>query len=1462
MKTKFHKILSILLAVSLLFTAAGVSAIAGETTDEAITVDYYVQSPGYAVLEAEGYAESTDKGDGTLENPAHTVADLVAIIGDSLTANDTVNVHIMQRDDWNVYYPEGTTSETDPSILVGKVDSVSQTPYHSITSWSNTGSAPASHDYKMVVKAYRESDADTDAVYLTYHTQLGSNKNLVLAGSTVFEDITLVCQRKSGYQHVITNGNKLTFEQDCTYGHLKNLDFSSTKTYTWDGIVTSMGYTRFMGYRTTATELKGFDVTIKNAYSASTHFYFPAYYARSKNATVSGDINVTVDNADAKIPFVWGITEKASTNTYTIPNININVKSATAVTNAVGNGNVAVSGGLQVIVPDGFEYDISALTNLKATDTDGDDVDETAITNKFWLLKNTSQNKDIITFATGDDGNALTGKYNVASGYTAIATDAQNNVYKSENGVLNLSEVPGTYTITFEKGPVTKDYYVRSSGHDGNGIVGDGRTKDKPAATVADVVATIIGDDMVEGDTANVYILQDEDGYDKFDNTATYGETGYYKHNMTAWTDNGGSIPEHKFTMVINGDPDATGTTYLADCSYVGRGTNLTLGGPTVFNDVTLICTKTYNDRPINANGYSVTFSADTGMGEINISSTANGKNWDGTTRERSIGILLANTAKTIEEPMTVVLNNNYTLSGTARRIGMFIASKNAVATEFEEDVNIIIDNAKTKMQFNYGGANVNASATFKKSLNINIKNAASVGVNTRDDDNKDGNTGAFTVTNGLQIIYPSTAAFADITSVLAAKGVTNYWILSSDATEEDMISFVTDAETGDTIPGKYAIAEGATAVAADSEGNVVAVSDDGVLDLTGKPGTYQVRFVEQYDNDGSTITVYEAGEIDLATVSHEEIEGKIFTGWAFADGTYPAQIAEYAYGDVLTAQYVDYTTEDFAVEMTEMRDDSTGDTLAPVLRFVFSENKALAANMKEVTRGALMLPTSSSYGVEMYLGERIIKGWNYDDDGNNFTPNSKELGATPTSIELTNILEETEDTLKYTLCLTNLAKENYDVYYAVRPYIQYKDNNGVEGIFYADQDVSSLYKTVAEADYDALTESEKATVDAIIEYVEVDRVAEFWTSNGLTEDGYITEDPEKTQYFDTGCGCYGEEDCTHKAFRIGDMRVADVTINTGLDIEPTQIGFVTDTHFGYPDKTDIAEKNDSLGKYSTRGDMRKGLWYYSDKGLMKFVSLFKNVVHGGDVMDYIANGGLNAAQRLIAKQSVNGSIIMAVGNHDSALYNGITQEEHYKILDTVWVPDTRYASKIISNSNNEANVMIISLDNSNRYYWESQIQPLTEDIAYAKANNIPVLIFQHRPLRTMNPAETEFKYLNSWYNASVVAPQDDSYYDISDKGVYTIKEGYMGAGKEIKIRDFTSETDWTGYDINDVTTTVYDLIRQNADIVKGVITGHIHAYTSSEIIGIDENGEPNGLTIPQYTGYSGMGAAMRITVK
>ena len=106
------------------------------------------------------------------------------------------------------------------------------------------------------------------------------------------------------------------------------------------------------------------------------------------------------------------------------------------------------------------------------------------------------------------------------------------------------------------------------------------------------------------------------------------------------------------------------------------------------------------------------------------------------------------------------------------------------------------------------------------------------------------------------------------------------------------------------------------------------------------------------------------------------------------------------------------------------------------------------------------------------------------------------------------------------------------------------------------------------------------------------------------------------------------------------------------------------------------------------------------------------------------------------------------------------------------------------------------------------------------------------------------------------------SYYDISDKGVYTIKEGYMGAGKEIKIRDFTSETDWTGYDINDVTTTVYDLIRQNADIVKGVITGHIHAYTSSEIIGIDENGEPNGLTIPQYTGYSGMGAAMRITVK
>lgn len=725
--------------------------------------------------------------------------------------------------------------------------------------------------------------------------------------------------------------------------------------------------------------------------------------------------------------------------------------------------------------------------------------------------------------------------------------------------------------------------------------------------------------------------------------------------------------------------------------------------------------------------------------------------------------------------------------------------------------------------------------------------------------------------------------------------------LLENTSNDSDMISFVTD-ENGDTVAGKYAIAEGVVAVAADADGNVVAVSDDGVLNLSEIPGTYEIRFVEQFDNDGSTITVYEAGEIDLSAVSHDEIDGKVFIGWADKDGNYPAQVNTYAYGDVLYAQYIDYTTADFTVEMTEMRDDSTEDTAAPSLRYVFSENKGLP---NVAYRGILMLPITESYGAELYVDEPIVRIWSFDSEAkdNNFTPGT--TGATPNSIEVKNILEETEDTLKYTLCLTGLSEAEYDEYYAVRGYIKYQDNNGIDSIFYAEQDLTSLYKTVAEADRDTMTDSEKATADAIIEYVEVDRVAEYWTSHGLTEEGYVTENTE-TQYVDMGCGCFGKEGCTHHLMNIvnenGSFGLRDIFIDTGIEgFEETQIGFITDTHWSYVNKTDIETNHVALSSYRGRGDFRKHTGYYVDRGMMEFASMFGKTVHTGDMMDYFSNGALRLVERLYSKQSVlnrnirtivnagssvaaiGGSMSATLGNHDpkslsSNDIKGLTEPlsvaKLHVIIGEKWPNDTTYSSEILLDSEGNQQILNIYLDNSETgAYTEAQYEHLKVDLDYARAqkeagNELAIFVYQHRPMLTMNPNETEWKYLSGYYNSRLTVPQDNSYYNISEDGTYTVRSDIEAvakvAGKVPNVVDMTNHSGWSGYGVDPTANDAYNLIRQNADIITAVFCGHIHTNAESTIMGLTADGETTDeYTIPQYTGYlAGYGTVSRIIVK
>ena len=89
MKNRFYKILSVILAVAMIFSVYSIVTTAIEPTENSSrVVDYYVKNGG------------TGNGK-TVLDPAPTVAAVIDTINnvDNLTAIDIANVYIMQRDD-------------------------------------------------------------------------------------------------------------------------------------------------------------------------------------------------------------------------------------------------------------------------------------------------------------------------------------------------------------------------------------------------------------------------------------------------------------------------------------------------------------------------------------------------------------------------------------------------------------------------------------------------------------------------------------------------------------------------------------------------------------------------------------------------------------------------------------------------------------------------------------------------------------------------------------------------------------------------------------------------------------------------------------------------------------------------------------------------------------------------------------------------------------------------------------------------------------------------------------------------------------------------------------------------------------------------------------------------------------------------------------------------------------------
>lgn len=302
-----------------------------------------------------------------------------------------------------------------------------------------------------------------------------------------------------------------------------------------------------------------------------------------------------------------------------------------------------------------------------------------------------------------------------------------------------------------------------------------------------------------------------------------------------------------------------------------------------------------------------------------------------------------------------------------------------------------------------------------------------------------------------------------------------------------------------------------------------------------------------------------------------------------------------------------------------------------------------------------------------------------------------------------------------------------------------------------------------------------------------------------------------------------------------GGPYVRDVVIQgrkPGTD--PVEIVQTSDTHFNLVNALDEEEKNPSI--MSTKVNRT---WLANGQSLpavakaLDYAKYSDLTIVTGDVLDYLSHGCKQLTIENLFR--VDTDVLACLGGHDTTrVMQGVvpdpsSYDSRLEFLREFWPHDIHYVSKVVKDK-----VMCIVMDNGASQYWPEQVPLLAADIETARENGYVVLIFEHEPICTKNPAETKVEPISA---------NDPSTPDYCNTCVG--REGSTGATKE-----------------------VYDLITQNADVVRGVFCGHMHSDFYCEILGsyLDENGNKVDAVIPQYvltaTVYGGTGHVIRITVE
>lgn len=252
-------------------------------------------------------------------------------------------------------------------------------------------------------------------------------------------------------------------------------------------------------------------------------------------------------------------------------------------------------------------------------------------------------------------------------------------------------------------------------------------------------------------------------------------------------------------------------------------------------------------------------------------------------------------------------------------------------------------------------------------------------------------------------------------------------------------------------------------------------------------------------------------------------------------------------------------------------------------------------------------------------------------------------------------------------------------------------------------------------------------------------------------------------------------------------VRVREAVFDSGKGGAPAEIIHMTDVHFNTVNVQDAIEDNPSvIATYVQRFNSFPGSKDNIDR-CMEYACYFDQIVLTGDVIDYLSWGNLELLQQRVWDRAP--TALVAMGNHEPVRCMGLpndvadpsTLESRYEMLQGVWKHNIFYTSRIVKDK-----AMVIQLDNGLGRFCNEQISQLEADIAKAREKGYVVLLFYHVPLDT-----------------SGVAKGDEA------------------------------------------TRKVYELITNNADVIKGTFCGHLHVNRYEEIKAKTASGQ--AATIPQY---------------